>query len=58
MPSVRYDLVVEPDMRAVIHPTRAAGGAGDARPVHEGALALDPPGPTVALDDLMPAASP
>ena len=43
LPSVRHYLVIDPVRRAVIHHARTRDGVGT-RLVHEGLLALDPPG--------------
>ncbi len=42
--SVRHYLIVDTDNRVIIHHRRAEEGSIEVRIVHEGSLALDPPG--------------
>lgn len=52
LPSVRHYLILDTDKRLVIHHRRDDEGGIAVRVLHEGTLALDPPGLTVAVPDL------
>ena len=56
MPSVRHYLLVDAKSRLVIHHDRFAGGEIATRIAHEGSLRLDPPGITLDVAGLFPAA--
>jgi Uma2 family endonuclease len=51
IPSVQHYLIVDPDRRFVIHHARRAGDVLATRVVHEGSIALAPPGIDVAVGD-------
>jgi Uma2 family endonuclease len=53
--SVRHYVLVDADLRAVIHHARDADGSIRTALLREGALTLDPPGFVVAVADLFPA---
>lgn len=55
LPSLRHYLVVNADGRTVLHHRRDDSGAIGVEIVREGALALEPPGLAIRLDDLFPA---
>jgi Uma2 family endonuclease len=55
VPSVQHYLIVDPDKRLVIHHARAEADTVATRIVSEGALRLDPPGITLAVQQLIPA---
>jgi Uma2 family endonuclease len=57
VPSIRHYLIVDADRRLVIHHERAGEGAVTTRVLRDGSLRLDPPGLTLALADLLPAAT-
>jgi Uma2 family endonuclease len=52
--SVRHYLVVNARKRTIVHHCRADAGQIQTRIVRAGTLALEPPGITLALDDLFP----
>lgn len=56
-PSVHHYLMVDPDRQMVFHHARGEGELIATRIVREGSLTLDPPGITLALDDLFPPAT-
>jgi Uma2 family endonuclease len=51
IPSLQHYLIVDPDRRFVIHHARSAGDVLATRVVHEGSIALSPPGIEVAVGD-------
>jgi Uma2 family endonuclease len=55
LPSVRHYVLVDADVRAVIHHARGADGTIRTALMREGDLTLDPPGFMVAVADLFPA---
>jgi Uma2 family endonuclease len=57
VPSVQHYLIVDPDKRLVIHHARGEVDAVSTRIVSEGALRIDPPGITLAVQELFPAAA-
>jgi Uma2 family endonuclease len=58
VPSIQHYLIVDPEGRTVTHHKRGAGAALETRILSEGALALDPPGIEVHIDELFgPSAS-
>jgi Uma2 family endonuclease len=52
LPSVRHYLVVDTDKRVVIHNHRGEDGRIEVRILHDGSLALDPPGLTIEVRDI------
>lgn len=54
LPSVVHYLILDPEIRAVVHYKRGEGGVIETRVVESGALRLDPPGLEVAVADLFP----
>ncbi len=52
VPSIHHYLIVDPDKRLVIHHARG-GDAVATRIVSEGAIALNPPGLTLSVGDLL-----
>ena len=52
LPSVRHYLIVDTEGRVVIHHQRLDDGRIESRFLHEGALALDPPGLTIEVGDI------
>jgi Uma2 family endonuclease len=50
--TIQHYLVVDPDKRLVIHHTRRHGDEVVTRFISDGAIALDPPGLTLALPDI------
>ena len=56
LPSVQHYLILDPDRRVVIHHKRGSGDAIETRVLTDGAARLDPPGFTVAVEALFPAA--
>jgi Uma2 family endonuclease len=51
LPALRHYLIIQPEMRAVVHHRRDDTGDILTRILHDGALALDPPGFAVAIAD-------
>ena len=51
LPSVRHYLIVRADRQAVIHHRRAGDGGIETRLVAGGAIALDPPGIRIEMED-------
>lgn len=56
LPSVRHYLVIDTVAQTVVHHSRGHDGAIAARILREGAFKLDPPGLTVDVADIFPAA--
>jgi Uma2 family endonuclease len=52
LPSLRHYLIVDTDKRVVIHNGRGDGGRIEVRILHDGPLALDPPGLTIEVQDI------
>lgn len=52
LPSVRHYLLVDTDSRVVIHHQRIGDGRIESRFLAEGPLTLDPPGLTIAVEDI------
>jgi Uma2 family endonuclease len=52
LPSVRHYLIVDTDKRVVIHHRRDENGQIGVRIARDGLVALDPPGLTVAIQDI------
>jgi Uma2 family endonuclease len=52
LPSVRHYLIVDTDQRIVIHHHRGDEGRIEVKVLHDGSLALDPPGLTIAIPDI------
>ena len=52
--SIQHYLIVDPDKRLIIHHARGDHGMLATRIVSEGSLQLDPPGLTLALEDVLP----
>jgi Uma2 family endonuclease len=52
LPSVRHYLIVDTDRRVVIHHRRDEEGQIVVRIVHDGSLALDPPGLEIDVQDI------
>jgi Uma2 family endonuclease len=52
LPSVMHYLIVDPHQPRVVHHSRGDGGIVVMRVVHEGSIALDPPGLELALADI------
>jgi Uma2 family endonuclease len=50
IPSVQHYLIVDPDRRFVIHHARGAGDVLATRVVHQGSIALAPPGIELAVE--------
>jgi Uma2 family endonuclease len=55
VPDVQHYLIVDPDKRLVIHHARRGEGMVATRIVHDGRIALDPPGIEVAVADFFAA---
>ena len=51
VPAVQHYLIVDPDQRLVIHHARSEGDVVATRILHDGRIALDPPGIEVAVAD-------
>lgn len=56
VPTIAHYLIIDADDRVVTHHRRAEGGAIVSKPLSDGDLTLDPPGLTVAVQDLLPLA--
>jgi Uma2 family endonuclease len=56
VPSVAHYLIVHPQQRVVTHHVRAAGDLIETRIKADGDLRLDPPGLSLAVGELLPAA--
>ena len=52
LPSVRHYLIVDTDKRVVIHHRRDEAGGIAVRILHDGSLALDPPGLAIDVPDI------
>jgi Uma2 family endonuclease len=52
LPSVRHYLIVDTDMRLVIHHHRGEDGRIEVRILHDGPLTLDPPGLAIEVRDI------
>jgi Uma2 family endonuclease len=55
VPSIQHYLLLVTDQRAVVHHARAGSDIAT-RIIHAGAIALDPPGITIQVEDLFPPA--
>jgi Uma2 family endonuclease len=53
VPSIQHYLIVFPQRRVIVHYQRRDGGKIDAGIVHDGEIALSPPGITVRVSDLL-----
>ena len=53
VPSVAHYLIVDPDSRLVIHHARGEGDAIATRIIRDGKLRLDPPGMSVAVEEML-----
>ena len=52
VPSIQHYLIVDAERRCVVHHRRGAKDVIETRIVHQGVIALDPPGMHVAADEL------
>lgn len=52
LPSVAHYLIVDPSEPMIVHHARGVGGDIVTRVVTEGAIALDPPGVVIAIEDI------
>jgi Uma2 family endonuclease len=52
LPSVCHYLIVDTEKRVVIHHRRGVGGRIEVQILHDGELALDPPGLTIGVRDI------
>jgi Uma2 family endonuclease len=52
VPSIQHYMIVDPDLRSVIHHKRGMGDVIETRIVSAGTLTLDPPGMTITAEEL------
>ena len=53
MPGLMHDVIVNTSKRAAVHHRRSGGDRIETALIRHGQITLDPPGLTVALDDLL-----
>ncbi len=52
VPSIQHYLIVDPNVRRIVHHKRGAGDALETRICAEGAIKLDPPGMEIAAEEV------
>ena len=51
MPSIQHYLIVDPEVRRIVHHRRGAGDALETRIIATGPVRLDPPGMEIAAEE-------